>query len=170
MLKVSHSTLVIISGLVWLAVGCFLLPLGLKLLVASAAASILGDTAPYPLLASFSSYVGGAHTAAMLLIALGLIVGQLKGRKVLSKSIHRSVKRIKNFPNPTSITNLYGFGYLILFASMVLLGMSIRYFGVPSDIRGLIDVAIGAALIQGSILYFREAQAIRKASESKNVV
>lgn len=166
MLKVSHATLVIISGLVWLAVGCFLLPLGLKLLVGSAAESMLGNTEPFPFLSSISSYVGGAQNAALLLIVLGLLIGQLKGRKVLSKSIHRSVTRIQKFPNPTSITNLYGWGYLVLFASMVGLGMSIRYFGVPNDIRGFIDVAIGAALIQGAILYFREAQAIRKSSEA----
>lgn len=164
MLKVSHSMLVMISGLVWLAVGSFLLPLGLKLLVTSAA---LGQIDAYPLLSWMSSHVGGAQNAALILITLGLIIGQLKGRKVLSKSIHRSVKRIKTFPNPTSITNLYGYGYLILFASMIALGISIRYFGVPNDIRGLIDVAVGAALVQGSILYFREAQAINKACESK---
>jgi len=35
------------------------------------------------------------------------------------------------------------------------LGMGIRYFGVPVDVRGLIDVAVGSALINGAMLYFR---------------
>ncbi len=33
MLKMSHKALIIFSGLIWLAVGCFLLPLGLNFLI-----------------------------------------------------------------------------------------------------------------------------------------
>lgn len=162
MLKLSHAALVFISGLVWLAVGCFLLPLGLKLLLKSAAVAAL-ETGSYPLLNTLTPYLGGTQQVALLLIVLGLMIGYVKSNKILSKSVHRSVERIKSFSNPTSLGNLYSRGYYILFASMVLLGMSIRFLGVADDIRGLIDVAVGAALINGAILYFREALALRKA-------
>lgn len=160
MLKLSHAALVLISGLVWLAVGLFLFPLGLKLLVGSATAYVFSENS-YPLISLLTPYLG-PQQAAIFLIVIGLFIGQLKGKTVLNKSIQRSIKRIKTFPNPTSITNLYSYPYLILLISMVGLGISIRYFGVPNDIRGFIDVAVGAALIRGALNYFREAQALRK--------
>lgn len=164
-MKLSHKAMIIISGLVWFAVGCALLPLGLKLLLNSIAGSMLGDTHLYPLMNWLTGFVGNPQYAAVVLIALGLFIGQLKGKKVLSKSARRNIARIQTFSNPTSVTNLYGKGYLVIFAVMVGLGMSIRYFGVPTDIRGFIDVTIGTALIQGSVTFFREAQALPKAAQ-----
>jgi hypothetical protein len=38
---------------------------------------------------------------------------------------------------------------------MVLLGLVIRFLPIPIDARGLVDVAIGSALINGAMLYFR---------------
>lgn len=157
MFKLSHAALVAISGVIWLAVGCFLLPQGLKLLLTSPSSD-----AEAPLLRLLAPYLGGAETTALLLIVLCLLVGRLKGNYVLRKSVQRSINRIVTFPNPTSIANIYSRGYYLLFGSMVLLGMSIKWLGLANDIRGVIDVAIGAALITGAMLYFRQAIALRK--------
>lgn len=76
MFKVSHATLIFLSGFVWLAVGCFLLPLGLNFVVAS----LLKENAaqPHPILHFFAPYVGGMDTAAVIWIALALLIGTLK--------------------------------------------------------------------------------------------
>jgi hypothetical protein len=153
MLKLSHSLLVFLSGLVWFAVGCSLLPLGLKLLVLSS------QTNNEFLMNTFTSYVGNAEYVAILFIALGLFIGYTKSKYVLSKSVKRSVERIKKFPNPTSLFNIYGRVYYILLAGMIGLGASMKY--LPNDVRGIIDVAVGAALINGAILYFRLAWDLR---------
>jgi hypothetical protein len=165
MLKLSHSALVLISGLVWLAVGCFLLPLGLSLLVTSTYSREFVDS--LPMLNSLAPYVGGLQQAALFIIVIFLFIGNMKGRYVLGKSVQRSVNRITSFPNPTSLTNIYSRGYYILFASMIGLGMSIKFFGLSNDIRGAIDIAVGAALISGALLYFRNAIELRNLEKAK---
>lgn len=149
MFKLSHAKLIIISGLVWLGVGGFLLPLGLKLLISS---TQLGNG---PLVDLLSPYLGGPQQVALMLVAIGMFVGYWKSKKVLLKSVNRSVLRIRSFPNPTSILNIYGKGYYALLLVMIGLGTSMKYLGIPEDIRGTVDIAIGSALINGAMSFFR---------------
>lgn len=151
MFKCSHRSLIIISGLVWFVVGCFLLQLGLNLLMASAASA--GGSGG--LLSSLGIFVGGYEEAAIAIIAVALFIGYLKGRYVLGKSARRAIQRILSFSTPVSLANIYSGKYYLLLAAMVGLGISIKYLGIPLDIRGAIDVAIGAALINGALVYFQ---------------
>lgn len=162
MLKVSHATLIALSGMVWLAVGCFLLPLGLNFVVEA----LLKENAalPHPVLNFLSPYVGGLDQAALVWIALMLFIGFLKGRSVFAKSVKRSVNRIFTLPNPVSISKIYTPAYYLLLGSMVLLGVLVRY--TTLDIRGGVDIAIGSALINGAMLYFRAAWDARKQASS----
>lgn len=151
MLKVTHQTLILISGLIWLGVGCILLPVGLNILVES----LLDENAlqPHPLLSLISSLAGGIEQAALISIAFSLSVGFIKGRYLFAKTVARSVKRFLNMPTPISIAQIYPWQYYLLLGSMGFLGWIVRLF--PSDIRGCIDIAVGAALINGAIHYFR---------------
>ncbi len=151
MFRFSHKTLIIIAGAIWFAVGTFLLTLGLRFLVDSAALK----HSPLPLLNLFASWTGNHDFAAIAAIAIGLFIGFFKGRFVLSKSVDRLVARISSFPEPAPLSKIYNLPYLLLISSMICLGIAIKYFEVPYDIRGVVDVAIGAALINGSMLYFR---------------
>lgn len=135
-MKINHSPLILISGLIWLIAGISLLQLGLKLLV----------------ITPEGAYAEGVT----LLIAVALLIGILKGKYVLKKSAMRIVDRILSLPNPVSIAKAYSKKYLLLLAVMVGLGMLVKHSGMREDIRGFIDVAIGAALIQGSTHYFRQ--------------
>lgn len=163
MFKASHAVLAFFSGLVWMGVGLWLLPLGLNLLLTSIQHQTV-ETAYYPLIGSLVPYMGGWEQTVLVLVALGLIIGHFKGRYVLGKSAKRGVERIAAFPNPTSFANIYSPKYLILLAGMVALGISIKVFGLPNDIRGFIDVAIGAALINGALIYFRCAFGLRRSA------
>jgi hypothetical protein len=147
--------------LIWVAVGLFLLPLGITLLVNSPGEAAHGY---YPLINYLAPYVGGAQQAALGLIIVGLFIGYAKGKAVLGKSARRGVARILTFPNPTQLTNIYSPVYYMLLGGMVLLGMSIKWLGIANDIRGVVDVAIGSALINGALVYFRLAFAMRKTS------
>jgi hypothetical protein len=156
MFSFKHRTLIVISGLIWLSVGVFLLQLGLKLLK-----GLLDPGAAFsPVFHSLSRYLGGYENAVVGLIALGLLVGFFKGRLILAKSVNRLVNRVRSFEEPTPITKIYNLPYYLLLVSMMFIGFAIKYFEVPSDIRGAIDVAIGAALINGAMLYFRQASTI----------
>ena len=149
MIKFSHGTWIFFSGLVWMAVGVSLLALGLRLIVSGI------EMDSVPLLSLLSPYVGSMEYAAIVLIAFSMGIGYLKGNFVLQKTVARVVKRIRSLPNPAPITQVYGLAYCMLIAVMVLLGLSMRYFGFSYDIRGTVDVAVGAALIQGAMRYFR---------------
>jgi len=153
MLKVRHSSMIFLSGFVWLAVGCFLLPLGLNFIVSA----LLRENAaqPHPVLDLLAPFAGSLDGAALIWIAFMLLIGYFKGSRVFSKSVNRSVARIQALPNPASITKMYSPAYYILLGSMVLLGVLVRF--APLDVRGGIDVAVGSALIHGAMLYFRKA-------------
>ncbi|WP_042280269.1 hypothetical protein [Candidatus Protochlamydia sp. R18] len=158
MLKVTHTTMVVVSGLVWLIVGCVLLPLGLNFVVES----ILKENLVVinrPLLDPLMKWVGGADQAVLFLIAISLWIGFIKGRFVFAKTVQNSVNRILLLPNPVSIKQIYTKKYYLLLGSMIFLGFLMKY--TPMDIRGAVDIIIGSALIQGGMLYFRKAFAIR---------
>lgn len=157
-MQLRHSTLVAISGVIWLAIGIFLLTLGLNLLTGT----LVSVEKNYPLLSILNGFIGSHEQSVILLVAVSLAIGYFKGRYVLAKSAHRVVTRIQTFPNPTSVGNLYSIPYYLLIVGMMGLGMLIKVFGVPSDIRGFVDVAIGAALINGAMIYFRMVLALRK--------
>lgn len=154
MFKLSHTTLIVISGLIWLTIGLVLLPLGLNFLVESVLQANL-QTLRRPLLDSIAPYLGGVDSALLVVVAICLFIGYGKGRYVLGKTVRSSVERITSLPNPTSLANIYTKKYYILLAGMVFLGMLARM--TPIDIRGAVDVIIGSALINGSLLYFRYA-------------
>lgn len=139
------------SGVVWLAVGVFLLLFGVKLVVFSSM-----EGAPHSALFTklYTMFTSREHSV-LILVTGGLLVGFMKGRLVLSKTVRRVVDRICALPDPIRFFDVYSAGYLVLIASMILLGMGLRWLQVPSDIRGTIDIAVGSALMNGAMLYFR---------------
>lgn len=157
MFKISHSAMIFLSGLTWLLVGCFLLPLGLNFIVESLLKENISQS--YPVLNFLAQYVDGLEPAALIWIAFALFVGFLKGKKIFAKSVNRNVTRILALPNPSSLSKIYTPQYYILLGIMVLIGVLVKF--LPMDIRGGIDVAVGSALINGAILYFRHAWQVR---------
>ncbi len=45
---------------------------------------------------------------------------------------------------------------------MIGLGVMIKVLDVPTDLRGWIDTAIGAALINGAVIYFQHAYQLKQ--------
>lgn len=155
-MKLSHNKLIIISGLVWFAVGSYLLPLGLSLL-SEAGRQELNPAANLPLIRSLAPYVGGFEQGMLAIVVAALMIGFLKGRFVLGKSAMKVMDRIRSMSNPASLSGIYSPKYYLLIGGMVLLGMSIKVLGLPNDVRGFVDVTIGSALINGAMIYFRSA-------------
>lgn len=160
---VRHKTLYIISGLVWLAIGATLFKLGAGFLYTS-----INLTENTPLLSSIQPLLS-TENALVVVIALSLIIGVLKGRVVLQKSARRSCERIRKLPEPASIFSIYSLGNYLIIACMMGLGMSMKYISLPLDIRGFIDIAVGAALIEGSRYFFR-ASSKKALSDSSNLI
>jgi uncharacterized protein YneF (UPF0154 family) len=138
MIQLRRSKLIVLSGLIWLVIGALLLKKGLNFL--------MDDPA--------------MEETALVLVAVALLIGFLKGKFVLEKSAKRGVERLHTLPDPVSLSRIYNARYYILLAIMVGIGLSMNFLGVPNHIRGFIDVAIGAALIKGSMCYFRSLKAV----------
>lgn len=153
-MRLTHIKAIFISGVTWLVIGSLLLYKGLYYLV-----MCLFDQ-PIPL-THLSGWVGGVQNGILLLVALGLVIGFMKGRYVLSKTVRKVTHKIILQPSPLHLKDVYSKRYLLLIGSMMILGMAMRIIPIGNDIRGLIDTAIGFALMNGALLYFRLALALK---------
>lgn len=164
-MRLSKTTWIAISGIVWFIVGIGLLTLGLNFIVYKAQIEIHETTS---LIAKISPLSGGREQAALALIVVGLIVGFVKGRFVLVKTVRRVVERILSLEEPLKFSKVYSRNYLLLIGGMILLGLSMKWIGLPTEVRGLIDVAIGSALMNGASAYFRVAIHVNKELKKTN--
>lgn len=158
-MRFRHVPVIVFSGFVWFGMGLFLMTKGLGFIVTTAHIPEIGASS---LLKQVASLMGGFEQGALLLIAISLLIGFMKGKFVLSKSVERVVTRILSMPSPIPFTKIYAPQYYILILSMVALGISLRWLPIPLDIRGCVDVAIGSALMNGSLLYFRHALGLKQ--------
>jgi hypothetical protein len=148
-----HQTWIRLSGLIWLFAGCSLMYKGLAFLAEAAFDS-------HSLCSKMQNTFGTSQKAATALMALGLMIGFLKGRFVLSKTVQRMVFRIQELPLPIRFKLVYPRSYWLLIGCMMGLGILLKYLPIPVDIRGTIDIAIGSALINGALLYFKAARSM----------
>jgi hypothetical protein len=157
MFRFNHRSMIVISGLLWLGTGIFLITFGSSLIIKTC------DQLRYaPLIKfSFAKYLSKVmrepHNIAVAILSFSLFLGYVKGKYILSKTVARQIKRITLLPNPASLKSLYSKGYYLLIASMIGAGMGLRLLPFESDIRGCIDVAVGMGLTSGAIQYFRTA-------------
>ncbi len=149
-MRISVRSALLFSGLTWFGIGFFLLTKGLQFIVLSVA---MKGTAP---LTSLLGEIVQREQVAVILISASLLLGAIKGRFVLQKKAKKLSDRLLSQETVT-LKTLYPRSYYILLAGMMALGMSLNVFSVPLDIRGVVDAAIGTALISGSLAYFRNA-------------
>lgn len=153
-MNLSKRTLIYLSGAIWLLVGLNLFPLGIRFLMEA------GAQPQEYLLTNFLFNLGmKGESSSLMLLIMGLAIGYMKSRKIFSKTVQSTVQRIQAGEEKQSLSALLTPKYLILIAVMMLLGMSMNWLKVPADFRGLIDVAVGSALINGAVMYFQSARA-----------
>ena len=147
----THRNWIAVSGFIWLAVGILLLYKGLHLIAD-------GTISNASLSFRMQGFFGSPQQSGTSLIAAGLLVGFLKGRFVLSKTVRKVALRISSLQTPIRFSSVYPASYWILIGAMMALGMLMKFLPIPVDLRGFIDTAVGSALIQGAMLYFRAAR------------
>lgn len=149
-----HRAWVVCSGFIWFAIGVSLIYKGLHFI---SVAAFQTDSLCFKMQGLF----GSPQHAATGLIAAALLIGFLKGRFVLTKTVERVVTRIASLKLPIRFSEVYSKSYWILILSMVGIGISFRFLPISLDLRGVVDLAIGSALVNGSMLYFRAAKIMR---------
>ena len=103
-------------------------------------------------------------------MAIGVIIGFLKGRFVLQRTALKQIARIRSLPNPAPLKQLYGRKFLILIAVMMGISVAMRFSGIDPAIRGTILIAVGFALIEGSTAMFKAVVGLKESdTESRTV-
>ncbi len=157
-MRIGHIAGIVISGCVWLGIGCLLTFKGL-FLIALAMVTDLGSS--YPLVHLCTKLFRESERSILFLVFLAVIFGLIKGRFVLANTVKRTVKRLLLIPSPLKIQCLFPWSYVILVIGMMSLGMALKYLPIPKDVRGFIDIAVGSALINGAFIYFKHATLLK---------
>jgi len=156
----THRAWIAVSGFLWLAVGGGLLYKGLHLI---SDGTISPDSLCFRMQGLFGTPPQQSGTA---LIAAALLIGFVKGRFILSKTVKRVSERIVSLPLPIRFSSVYAPTYFFLIGGMIALGILLRFLPIPIDLRGFVDTAVGSALINGAMLYFRAARGAIRVKES----
>ncbi len=115
-------------------------------------------------LGGFSLTVGGAFRLSETLgevgpvmLALGVvgavIIGVGKGKFVLSKTSKRNIERINAFTEPQKAVHVYSLRSWIIIGIMLLISAALNWFEVPPFWRGIVNLAVGLALLMSSLAY-----------------
>lgn len=129
---------IVITGVVWFAIGCMLMTKGIKHLAIAKMSNVSSDL-------------------CMILTFLGLILGYLKGKFIFSKTVDRLISRIYTIKGSITLLNVYPMSYWLIMVCMSFMGVFIKALPLNIEFIGMIDLAVGAALINGAMLYFRKA-------------
>ncbi|MBD2119503.1 hypothetical protein [Trichocoleus sp. FACHB-262] len=95
-------------------------------------------------------YLGFLDTKHLGWGAVALSVGLLKGKIILDRTANRVIDRVDTLqePNPfKSIFQMFGAKTIALILAMMGIGVGLRLAGVSFEIRGLIYIAVGTALM-----------------------
>jgi len=137
---VSHRTLERIAGAIWIAVGALLIWRGTGLLERARLEQ------------------NATELAVILSVAIGLVIGCLKGWYVLRRTARRNIRRIRGLERPRP-WNVFSGKFLILIALMIGLGRLLRTGAANGWLGGFAGVSgiyfgIGTGLAVAALAYF----------------
>jgi sulfite exporter TauE/SafE len=156
-MKLTARRAILLSGLLWMVIGIFLLFKGISYLSSAGNAVISGTHEGFSLIKKLTEYTKNPQQSALLIICTSLLMGFFKGRVVFKRTVNRVATRIRSQKEPISLRKIYSLGYVILIAGMMGLGMIFKFLPLPLDVKGFLDFTIGVALINGAMLYARAA-------------
>lgn len=114
-------------------------------------------------------YLGDLDVEHIAIGAAALTVGLLKGKFVLDKTASRVIENTITLqePNPfKSIYQMFGGKTIALIASMMGIGVILRAAGVSFEIRGLIYLAVGTALLWSCRQYWTSSFQLNKSDST----
>lgn len=150
--KLSHKSLTQIAAMIWFIAGFMLFRKGLFFLKELTDESTL-SLQEYPLLSSIMGYTVDLEMAIVVLIAIGLGLGMVKSVFVLRKVARKNIARLQDSPNPAPLSHLFGVRFFAMVTAAALMGYFVNQVGLPIDIRAVIDIAVGAALLNASMAF-----------------
>ncbi|MBY0450639.1 MAG: hypothetical protein K2X01_08460 [Cyanobacteria bacterium] len=94
------------------------------------------------------------------LLTLGLVavIGFFKGKFILSKTSQKNIDRLLAFTEPVKPIQVYSIRSWIVIGVMVLISLSLTWFSAPLFWRGVVNLAVGLALIVSSFCYLHAGE------------
>jgi hypothetical protein len=95
-------------------------------------------------------YLGFLDTQHVTVGALAVGAGLVKGKLILDRTAGRVIDRVETLqdPNPLkSVFQMFGAKTIALIVAMMTFGIVLRAAGVSFEVRGLIYIAVGMALL-----------------------
>ena len=139
-----------IAAVLWMLVGTGLLSMGL----------VFWFHFPY------LGFVDGRHLGWG---AIALSVGLIKGKLILDRTANRVIERVETLtePNPLkSVFQMFGAKTIALILAMMGIGIVLRVAGVSFEVRGLIYIAVGTALLWSCRRYWIASTKFLQVEES----
>lgn len=102
-------------------------------------------------------YLGFLDSKHILGGIAALSVGLIKGKFILDKTAGRVIERVEILqePNPfKSVFQMFGAKTIALILAMIGLGVALRIAGVSFEVRGLVYIAVGIALLWSCRCYW----------------
>lgn len=162
--------LLIVAAITWVILGLFLMTRGIDLLLLVPDFDTILE--PYrvntnlntnlsPFFIWLSQQLDNTLEAGLFYVVIALALGTIKAKTIFRKIVSRNVARITKMQTK-KLLPIYAFSMkdYIVMSAMMLLGIICRALDVWVDIRGCIILAVGAALLQGSIYYFQARRQI----------
>lgn len=95
-------------------------------------------------------YLGFLDVQHLAWGAIALSIGLIKGKLILDRTANRVIERVETLqePNPLkSVFKMFGAKTIALILAMMGIGILLRLAGVSFEVRGLIYIAVGTALL-----------------------
>ncbi|MCK4934391.1 MAG: hypothetical protein KAR79_02275 [Simkaniaceae bacterium] len=160
--KFKHVSAIIFSGSMWFFMGALLIFKGMSYISEGALAFEAAQNVHFSLISFTVPFFSSLQKSVFALVIASCSIGYFKGHFVMSKTVNRMCRRIITLHAPFKIQEMYTKGYVILICSMMILGMSMRFIPISADVRGVLDLAVGVALMKGSFLFFKRGLILRE--------
>ncbi len=132
-IKLGKTGLIRLAQWLWLAGGVSLLLAGVNRLSGS-----MGEISQPVLIGS---------------LVVAVIIGAAKGRFVLGKTAQRNLDRLNALTKPQKLVHVYNTRSWIMIGLMLVISASLTWFAAPMLWRGVVNVAVGLALMVSSRVY-----------------
>ena len=86
-------------------------------------------------------------------LVAAVIIGAAKGRFVLGKTAKRNLDRLNEITEPQKMVHVYNTRSWIMIGLMLVISASLTWFAAPMLWRGVVNVAVGLALMVSSRVY-----------------
>lgn len=85
---------------------------------------------------------------------IGLALGFAKARTILKKTALANIDRLMAMSEKVKLIHVYPLRSWIVLTLMLLLGLSLTLFNAPPLLRGMVNLAVGMALLGSSLYYY----------------